>query len=47
MDIIAQNKRFFFLNDRQQQIMWCLYPANDIPMAVLGWKLPDQAHREL
>ena len=47
MDIIAQNKRLFSFSDRQLQIRRSLYRANNIPMAVLGWRSPNQAHREL
>ena len=38
---------FYSFNDLQKQMKRYLYRANNIPMAVLGWKSPNQRHREL
>ena len=38
---------FYSFNDLQRQMKRYLYRANNIPMAVLGWKSPNQRHREL
>ena len=38
---------FYSFDDLQQQMRRYLYRSNDIPMAVLGWKSPNQKHREL
>ena len=39
--------KFYSFNDLQVQMKRYLYRSNNIPMAVLGWKSPDQKHREL
>ena len=38
---------FYSFDDLQQQMKRYLYRANNIPMAVLGWKSPSQKQREL
>lgn len=38
---------FYSFDDLQQQMKRYLYRANNIPMAVLGWKSPNQKQREL
>ena len=38
---------FYSFDDLQQQMRRYLYRANNIPMAVLGWKSPNRIHREL
>jgi len=38
---------FYSFADLQEQMKRYLYRANNIPMAVLGWKSPNQRHREL
>lgn len=38
---------FYSFADLQKQMKRYLYRANNIPMAVLGWKSPNQRHREL
>ena len=39
--------KFYSFDDLQQQMRRYLYRANNIPMAVLGWKSPSQRQREL
>ena len=39
--------KFYSFDDLQQQMRRYLYRANNIPMAVLGWKSPNQRQREL
>ena len=39
--------KFYSFADLQEQMKRYLYRANNIPMAVLGWKSPTQKHREL
>ena len=39
--------KFYSFDDLQQQMKRYLYRANNIPMAVLGWKSPNQRQREL
>ena len=39
--------RFYSFADLQEQMKRYLRRANNIPMAVLGWKSPAQKHREL
>lgn len=38
---------FYSFDDLQKQMKQYLYRANNIPMAILGWKSPNQKHREL
>ena len=38
---------FYSFDDLQQQMRRYLYRSNNIPMAVLGWKSPNQKYREL
>ena len=38
---------FYSFNDLQKQMKCYLQRSNNIPMAVLGWKSPNQRHREL
>lgn len=38
---------FYSYRDLQEQMRHYLKRANNIPMAVLGWKSPDQKHKEL
>jgi len=39
--------KFYSFVDLQVQMKRYLYRSNNIPMAVLGWKSPNQKHREL
>lgn len=39
--------RFYSFRDLQVQMKRYLYRSNNIPMAILGWKSPNQKHREL
>ena len=39
--------KFYSFNDLQEQMKRYIYRSNNIPMAVLGWKSPNQKHREL
>ena len=39
--------KFYSFNDLQEQMKRYLYRANNIPMAVLGWKSPNQKQYEL
>ena len=39
--------KFYSFDDLQLQMRRYLYRSNNIPMAVLGWKSPNQIHREL
>lgn len=39
--------KFYSFNDLQEQMKRYLYRSNNIPMAVLGWKNPNQKQREL
>lgn len=39
--------KFYSFNDLQEQMKRYLYRSNNIPMAVLGWKSPNQKQREL
>ena len=39
--------KFFSFHDLQVQMKRYLYRSNNIPMAVLGWKSPNQKQREL
>ena len=39
--------KFYSFNDLQEQMKRYLYRSNNIPMSVLGWKSPNQKHREL
>jgi len=39
--------KFYSFNDLQKQMKCYLYRSNNIPMAVLGWKSPNQKQREL
>ena len=39
--------RFYSFNDLQEQMKRYLYRSNNIPMAVLAWKSPNQKQREL
>lgn len=38
---------FYSFHDLQSQMRSYLYRANEIPMSVLGWKSPNERHREL
>ena len=38
---------FYSFHDLQVQMKRYLYRSNNIPMAVLGWKSPNQKHKEL
>lgn len=39
--------KFYSFNDLQKQMKSYLKRSNSIPMAVLGWKSPNQKHKEL
>ena len=39
--------KFYSFNDLQEQMKRYLYRSNNIPMAVLGWKSPNQKQHEL
>ena len=39
--------KFYSFDDLQEQMKRYLYRSNNIPMSVLGWKSPNQKHREL
>ncbi len=39
--------KFYSFNDLQEQMKRYLNRSNNIPMSVLGWKSPNQKHREL
>ena len=39
--------KFYSFNDLQEQMKRYLYRSNNIPMAVLGWRSPNQKHDEL
>ena len=39
--------KYYSFNDLQKQMKRYLYRSNNIPMAVLGWKSPNQVQREL
>ena len=39
--------KFYSFDDLQVQMKRYLYRSNNIPMAVLGWKSPNQKQREL
>ena len=39
--------KFYSYNDLQVQMKRYLYRSNNIPMQTLGWKSPNQKHREL
>jgi len=39
--------KFYSFNDLQEQMKRYLYRSNNIPMAILGWKSPNQKQREL
>ena len=39
--------KFYSFRDLQEQMKRYLYRSNNIPMAVLGWKSPNQKQREL
>ena len=39
--------KFYSFNDLREQMKRYLYRSNNIPMAILGWKSPNQKHREL
>lgn len=39
--------KFYSFHDLQVQMQRYLYRSNNIPMAILGWKSPNQKHKEL
>ena len=42
-----QKHKFYSFDDLQTQMKRYLYRSNNIPMAVLGWKSPNQKQIEL
>ena len=47
IDQINENAAAYSFADLQEQMRCYLRRSNGIPMAVLGWKSPNQKHKEL